>query len=551
MDAYKRRFFYMTLVVCSIFVCTYFFNIEFPVQDEYQTIIHQLAGGHFSDGPVMDYYFLAYIGYSYIITLLSGFIGFINWVGVIEIGLLMLGMFIYLRKVLKISSETHDNIWFLGGCLLIAMLTFLDGFTVISYSRPALLLCGISLYTLLFEESSDAKKWLFCLLFLMGLLLRPESGLGMIVYISVAYVIFRFDILFVLNRIKWPLLMVGIYMLVVSLLINTSDNFLFKIEPEVEYKFMQGYVKQLSADATPVDAIKYFLAINGFIFDPSVLSAEYLRSIQTTPDFSQIFSNALGVVGKIIYYWDFYFVSTGILMTGVFVSIYCRRFDILGKILLFSAITFLLFVALRINSGVGHRHIHPFFLMYNLLIFTYVVRQIDLEKLKNPMIWSCSLSVLVFSLFVYVGNTASWSAALVNSCKISEQRRTLIEKKYHGELIVGTLDSMKDIFDRRFSFLNKKDFNNQYMLFEFYNFSMLPPYDRYMKRILNDNHYNIKHAYKYFCVQHALYFSSEKKVQLVQTYLNLVYKETISFKKEKGRFSDEPDATNLYRISCN
>lgn len=529
------------------FIAVILYNIEFPVFDEYQSIIHLLAGGYFSDVPVIDYHFLGYIGYDKIITYLSSYIGVFNWVAVFEMFLLLSAFIIYLWLLKEKIQIISKNIWFLHFSIFIGMLSFLDAYAVISYSRPALILCGLGVYGLLFNHNNS--KVFYNVLFLLGMLLRPESGLGMSLFVGIAFLLYKFDLLFLLKKLRYVIVLLIIFVFVQGILIKYSDNFLIRIEPEVEYKFMQGYVKELNEKASSQDSIKYQLATNGFIFDPDVLTPEYLRSIQKNPSAHDIIKKVQFASDKVLYYLDFYSISVCLFLISIVLTIYFRKYDLLFKIILLSGLTVLIFVLLRMNSGLGHRHVQPFLVMYNLLLITYTGKLFRFGELKHPLIWSSCLIILIFFSFKYVNSTANWSEKLVANSKASEKRLSQIDQLYKGELIIVSITTLENLFSLRYTLLNRNKSENRFMIFEFYHFSMLPPYEKYMQRLLAKQYYKLDDVYRYFCDNKALYLSKARKLELTKDYLKLIYNMDVDFNIEAKQLFDSDTSIIITRLN--
>lgn len=534
----------------GLFIVCYTLNIEFTVYDEYQGIAHQVSGGQFSDCPGMDYLFLSYVGYAYLIEFLFVHFNKINWVAVVEISVMIGAVLIYLRRVGELSEKIYRQNWLLFFSLVVAVLSFLDAFTVISLSRPALLMSGISLYSLLFTEYSKFQKWVYHLLFIAGMMIRPEAGFGVICFLGGAYVIFKADLPGFFKKSKWIIFFLSGFALYTWYMMHYVDYFLYNIEPEVEYNFLQGYVKPMAEGVTPQDSIRYLLATNGFIFDPDILTPEYFRSIQQAPGISEILSHATDAINIVTSEIFFYPVSVFLFFIVIFISIYCRRYDLLLKVLLLTAMTITMFVLLKLTSDISKRHIQPFLVLYNLLLLTFVAYSVSYQRITNPAIWSACLILMVISLKIYVSNTREWSEKLVTYCKQSEARRAILEERYQDELIVGTLSSMGSVFYGRYTFCNRREFNNRYMVFETYNFSMHPPYDEYLKRTLKKDHYNANDVYQYFCRHRAIYLAGEKNTTLTKDYLKIIYNNDIEFKKEDLQFKGIDNQLIVSRLVC-
>lgn len=545
----KGNLSFLLILSNAIFLVIYYTQIEFPVCDEYQSLLYQLSGGDFSDAPGINFIFQGYIGYSQLYNFLFNIYDNINWVALFDLLLLVLGLGIYQYRIAKISKGFFNNYWWILLSVFVLTLFFLDGFAVISFSRAALIMCGVSLYSLLFTDYSEKQKWLYHLLFIAGMLLRPEAGIGMFLFVSIAFLIYRFDLFQLFKRVKIVGLIVFSFISVSWYLINYDDNFLYQIEPEIEYNFMQGNVLPLEEGASLEDSIKYALATNAFIFDPEVLSADYLRSIQFVPIEKDLINRFTLSFDKILEQTAFYSLSWILFFLLLFFSLFLKKWNLLFRVLALTALTLFLFAMLDMTSGIGERHIQPFLAIYHLILLHYFVYYFSKDELSYPLMWSSALLLLVFFSKVYVANVMQFSYTAVRSCKLSEGRNSSIDNYYQGELIVGTLSSVGDVFYKRYSVSNKSEFDNQFMLFAAYHFSMIPPYDSYIKRLLDRDKYNARDVYQYLSDHNAIYLAAEKDAQLAEDYLNIIYDMDIVFEPEEFQFEDSASSVLVYRLS--
>ena len=540
----------MLPAIC-IFVYLYQSAVVYPVYDEYQSLVHQMAAGFYSDDAVMDQYFLGYVGYSYILTWLYRHLNTISWMAVLELGSQLLITFYILYVYYELLKQFFNNFWFLTISMTALLLSFMDAYAMISFSRPALFMCGIAIYRILFcEQVGKVKQVSYHILFLLGLLLRPEAAMGMILLMGGGYLIYKLDIRSFLSRMKWVILLMSLFLITVALLIRYSGNFLFEMEPEVEYKFMQGYVKKLEPHTSPVDSIKYEVATNGFIFDPQVLTAQYLRSIQTHAQWSQLFEKTEQATLYILKRIGFYTVYLSFFFLGVLLAFIKRKYRLLLRILLLSSFLFLIFISLKINSGIGERHIQPMLAMYVLMTLFYMKHELNKRELTNPAIWTPALLLLLFFSKGYMDNISGWAFHNRLTAENAKLLREELEHQYQGRLIVFTLSTLKDFFPLKYQLFNHKNFKNRYMIFEFYNYSMVAPYDKYLKKVLHQSSYNANDVYTYLCKHHAIYLASEKKTKLTQDYLRIMYNNPVRFEKEQIKFEKTTDVI-ASELDCN
>src|SRR5690554_714264 len=100
----KGNLSFLLILSNAIFLVIYYTQIEFPVCDEYQSLLYQLSGGDFSDAPGINFIFQGYIGYSQLYNFLFNIYDNINWVALFDLLLLVLGLGIYQYRIAKISK---------------------------------------------------------------------------------------------------------------------------------------------------------------------------------------------------------------------------------------------------------------------------------------------------------------------------------------------------------------------------------------------------------------------------------------------------------------
>jgi len=515
------------LVFClAILFC--YFNIGNVVTDEYGFIAYRIASKHFSDHAVVDYYFLGFVGIGSLLRLLCEYADGINWMGLFEISVALITCYLYLKIVKEICVRYFNNNWFALLVLLFSSLVFIDIFLVVSHTKSSLLLCGLSLYILSFESISIRKRFLYNLSFVFGMLIRPESGVGMLIFVSAAFLIYKWDIRSLLNNFRYVYLFAISVILTIALVWSASDDFLIEIEPEIEYKFLQGYVKDIDSQKNFKDSVKYMAAVNGIIFDPDVLTPQYLRSIQEMPSTGESVlkvKNGINAVANLYHYYN-YIVFTMLLF--LFLSLVKRKYALFFRLLAIDGFLFLLMFGLSINSGLSNRHIQPFFLMLLLINLTYFFRWTGKLQFSSPKYWSL---MIIFGIMLLNNTTEKYKInndVLAKLAIDAENRFRKMDEHFKNRIIVGTLSSQNELFNQRFSILNQRVFNNKYILFDCYNFSMLGQYRAYLDRLTNGNAYPPDKFFTWLSDHNALYLVSDEMGEVTQLYINTIYDMSVS-----------------------
>jgi hypothetical protein len=215
------------------------------------------------------------------------------------------------------------------------------------------------------------------------MLLRPESSMGMLVFVSVGYLICHFDLKYLTKRFFLPTLATFILFTVFAIDWSHTDEFVKKIEPEIEYKIMSRRLVDIGEMKTAADSVKYEVAVNGIWFDPKTITPTFLRSI-LLPGADWSFSHASDVF---LHMLSFYLHDLFILCfvaALLFFCIFTRGYrKYISRIIFIMIFTFVyLFFADYNGFLVAERHFFNFQLIGLLIIVTYIS---DAPRLLVPL----------------------------------------------------------------------------------------------------------------------------------------------------------------------
>jgi hypothetical protein len=156
----------------------------------------------------------------------------------------------------------------------------MENIIFMSHTRTSLIFCGIALFNLSFTTLITRKDLLLNgLLFVFGMLLRPESSIGMLLIVGAGYFIYTHDLREMIRRIWIPVMVTGIFITIFSIDLAYTDIYVRKVEPEIEYKMMAKRVVAIGQMKTAKDSVKYEAALVGMWFDMKEMTPSFMRGI--------------------------------------------------------------------------------------------------------------------------------------------------------------------------------------------------------------------------------------------------------------------------------
>jgi hypothetical protein len=543
---------YAELLICILIagIGTLFFTL---VADDYGGFTYySLPGGQFSDYPYMDNHYLGLIGISYILELFYLQFPAYNWQGLFFLFFDFLALFILLVSIKKVVLPKHTNRYLLVFIQLTIGLFYLENVVSISHTRFSLVLCGIGLFNLAFIPNIDKKGiFVFSVIFLLGMLIRPESSIGMLMLMTGAHFLINFNIKLIAKRLLLPsfftLLLFGGF----AIDWHHTDVFVKKVEPEIEYKMMARKMVDLSTMKTAEDSIKYQAAIQGMWFDFRTLSPEYLRSIQlqgfslnrnSAADQSrapQYFLNLkmnaeiqhlIAVVLHVLSFYIDYALIPFLILSLLGLSIAKPKTSL--RILLFATYTFALIYAIDYSSFmIGKRHFIAIQIVSMVVLLYYFFREIPWERLPiiKQIAFYSMLSIGIAITLIHYKKANNESAYEMN---YHEETMNKIDLIYNNRLIVVTIDNFS-IFNRKFSITQKQYTNNKYIMFDMFTYSLTPNYLSYLSRQCNCDPADPIAIYQWLSNEQAIYIAKPTRFDLTEKYMRLIHHQNLHFTKPR------------------
>lgn len=531
-----------------------------PVGEDYGSFCYiNLPGKQFCDYPYLDTYYLGIVGINAILGQIYDLWPGINWYLIFLLLTDFLGLWLILREIRKIMALRSYDYRMTVILQILFGLFYLDNVMVLSHSRVSLVLAGIGLYYLLFTDRPGILRYLFYyLVFILGVLIRPEGGMGSILFIGGGFLIYKFDLKTLITRLALPAMFTALLWGGFALDEHCTSDFVKKVEPEVEYKMMARRVVPLAAMQTAEDSIKYQAARMGIWFDFKTMTPEYLRSIQLSTfdlNMNQVTDQklarphsfhigaSLGIQHVIdvmfhtgTFYLDYLFAPV-IILVFFTLSLSSGMYRLAWRIAIYSMYTFLLFFAIDYNGFLlGERHFMGFEVVALVIILYFYFSETKPATYNKGQLALASVAIavsLAYTLYYYK-QTNNESASELNQ-HLTEM--AALERCYQGRLVVLTNDSYT-LFDQKISLKTHNYDKNKYILFDVFTYSLTPNYLDYLHRQCQCDPSDPVAFYRWLSCERALYIVTPKRQQLTEKYMKLIRHLDLSLSRPEDICAD-------------
>jgi hypothetical protein len=524
----RKHLFAMKWEIMIVFSClclsVYFFSV---VCDDYGSLFMSMASGQYSNFPFIDLHYMGYICVDKIYKFLYHLLPNYNWTGIAILLFEIVGLYLMLNAIKKIVFPADANQWLVRGVHILFSLFFIENLVVLSHTRFSLLYCGISLFNLAFTRELSKKQILFnVILFIIGMLHRPESSLGMIMLVSIGYLLYRFDLKHLFRRILFPILSTVMLFTIFTIDWASTDMFVKKIEPEIEYKIMDGQVVSFSAMKTAQDSVKYEAAIAGMWFDTNVITPDFLRSL-ILPGINLSPSHVTGIFFHIVSFYQYYIFIPVLVAVFIFLCFFQPTYRwTMFKIVLFQLAVFLLLFALDYNGRlVAGRH------FLNLQLIALLITSFYFFKCfhnNNPLLTTSSVLIVSLGAFFTLKSYKADTDLMAKNIECYEAVMNGIETSYTNKIIVTTMSNVY-LLDHKFSVKNKNYKNNTYLMYDMFKYSVVPEYINYLGSMCNCNMSKPEAFFTWLSGENALYMAEAQRYNLTEKYMSLVHHKTVQF----------------------
>jgi hypothetical protein len=520
----ESRFFEAALTLVSLLVC---FSLYVLVYDDYGSYVCNLLSGQYTDIAFLHQHYLGFVGvdtiYRYAQTALPG----INCMGSALLCFSAAGLFFLLQSLKLVVFANGGNRSMLRLVQLLAAILFIENFTSLSHTRFSLLFCGLALYNLLFTRQLSLPQMLGnTLLFTVGLLHRPESGPGMLILVSGGFLLWRFSIKQLMQRVWLPAGITALLLAVVVLNWQHTQVFMEKIEPEIEYKIMDKRMVPLSNMHTAADSAKYQAARLGMWLEPDTLSPAYLRSL-LLPGMDVSPQHALRAATHLGQLYAFYaFIPVAFLVLAAVSFAYGFSPSQRARLVLFVLFSVALVYALNYNGNlVEGRHFLNLHLVALLILCHYVFGSKKPNQSTPANVSVKAITAVVLLLAVAVANAYHYklsNTGRYNELLCCEQTMAQIESTYRGQIILCNMSAVY-VQEHPFSFTTKIYQGNTYIMHDAFTYSLIPEYAAHVYQRLGADMYKPVQFFDTLRQQHALYMSNAARAEVLQHYMQAVH----------------------------
>ncbi|MBS1685338.1 MAG: hypothetical protein JSS76_11300 [Bacteroidetes bacterium] len=512
------------LICCLIFSISYLFF--YPVVDDYSFFASSLAAHQFSDFSYFDFHWQGYIGIREIYKAFYYLLPQVNWHYVFSILTEFAGLYLLLRVLRTIALDTVRDEWLIISLQVLFGLLYIQDIISVSHTRVSIIFCGVAVYRLAFLQRPRRQDTIAdTLLYITGLLLRPESSIGTLLLAGTGLLLFTLDIRYTLRRLWIPASIVIVFLALFAIDLQTTDIYVRQIEPEIEYKVMADRMLPLSAMQTPQDSVKREALKIGMWFDTRGMSPAYMRSILLPGgDFSP--AHSLAVFYHVYGFYKYYSFIDVFIVLLLLLSVLApqRDWGSVWRMMVFSIFSFLVIYLLDYNGFlVCDRHFLNLQFTSLLILSYFFFHQPGIPGiLQGAVRLGIGLCVAFVFLCFTIARYAHDNKNTYADIEAAEQMMKKIESRYSGRLVISTIDG-RFLFDQHFSVWNHNYTANRYILYDWFTFASTPRYVDYLSRSCGCDAADPAALFRWFAGQKALYLAVPYRSALTSRYMQTVY----------------------------
>lgn len=549
-------------ILISFILLVVLYQVFGSYYEEYQGFWNAFFSEKLSPGtPFDNFYFLGYIGISYLYSWLYVIVPQVQWMSYVHYFQLITSFAILLFIVESFLQKSLKNTYSLT---LISVLLFLsiapDNILLYVFARASYIMCGASLLAIivLFNDCESIKKrfdlYMFLNLFyIWGALTRSESALAILMLLFCFAVVWHTSlkkaIFTTFTATTFTLLLV----VGIILDINTSDEFHKRVEPGIETQFtIRNNVVPIEEMETYNDSIKYEAAMRMFWGDPDVITIEYLESLIKDPSmkvFSQEqWNRTLNELKDSYNTFEYYFLFIMVL-TFISTLVLLKQ----GKtnqaaLLLIYFIGFL--ILLTANSyfvKMRDRTVSPYLIIYFSSVFIFLVKNIN----KNRISFFFLFSILFIGSSIQLYETYYKSKELKKAYKVNKQILTQLEECCSDATVMPNPTAIGNLTlaFKPFEIFDFSKFDRFYF-YEASIQSIIPPFYNYLKKECNCEVRNFSNFYRFVLKKdypNKVYaVSNEDRMEVGMLYLKTHHDLNIIYKKVEHVDLNENLAMDYY-----
>lgn len=506
------------------FLSFYLFDGVFD--DSYDSFCASMSSFQFTDFSLFDQHYLGILvfrdGLKFIQELFPNINVFSS--SYILLNIMSLGYTLHTMDslILKKRSFVTRHFFF-----LIVSLLFIENILSITHTRYATVLSGVALINLLYGHGGIKYIGPHFLLFLSGFLMRPESGVGAILIVSVSHFIFRGDFFLLIRRLKLPFLSLLLLVSIFYVHRGLTDRFEILIEPDIEYALSTGRIIALGEMNNNLDSLRYEMASSGMFIDTEFISLKFLKRI-TSRQFDFNYDQLWSSFSNTLFFYKYYVVFTVFLLLYTILAVFfIRDFSFIYRLLLLAIFQFLLFVYLDYNVRIADRHVIGLNIIFLLLSTFYLAKQ--LGPLKIPGYLSkLFLFIICLSLYYTLDNALGNQIQVYDDTACLKMAMNEIEKvQKEGNVIVS--QNTIHLFDKNYELFNQNNKANKYLMYDVSNYSIVPRNISYLSEICGCDASKAIFFLKWASNNKAVFLIDDQRAALLQKYLRIVHGRSVEF----------------------
>ena len=502
------------------------------VTDDYAFFMGSLAARQFSDFAYFDVHFQGFIGIREVYKLLYYLMPRINWHFIFMMVYGISSLYLVLRTLRLVVLKKVSSLFFIRVIQVLFALFYIENIVFVSHTRVSLIFCGIALFNLAFIKDITRKRVVLnSLVFIFGMLLRPESSIGMLLIVGAGYFIYTLNVKQLLQRIWIPVLATAVFFTVFAIDWAYTDIYVRKVEPEIEYKMMAKRVVDIGQMKTAQDSIKYRASLKGMWFDVKEMTPSFMRSIilpGSDMNIAHMKDVLVHVEGFYDYYLFVYAVIISLLIMGLlFLSDYKVR---VTRIFIFQLCTGAIIFVLDYNGFlVSYRH---FISLQFISLFIMCFYFFDAPAYKPGVskgIWGTLALLFLFGgLFLTLIKYKEQNTVVNDKVNLMERTMKEFEHRYSNRIVAVTIDG-RFLFDQHFSLINENYTRNTYLMFDWFTFSLTPRYVNYLSSQCGCDANDPAAFFRWLSANHALYVADPYRFDITEHYLNIVHGCNVKF----------------------
>jgi len=498
-------------------------GFEFCFDDSYDGLLSKLSIGQFSPFSLFDWHFLGLLWIKEPLKFIQNLFFDIDVFYTFYIFCTLLAAFYLFYTFGKITTinSTLKLIIYISFLLIIV-----DSLIFVTHTRFATLFAGLALFNLAyFSSQSRVKIVVHCLIFLFGFLVRPESGVGALLFVIPGLFFHGQPILRLLKVSILPLSCAILFFVTLESYKLFTDRLEILIEPDIEYAMSTDKFLPLKKNATKIDSVRYEFARNGFFIDTSFVDDKFLRTIISntkTIDFKTYIKS----VNHVILFYISYSIVSFALFFILLSHLFSYQLDLFCKVLAYNIFIFLILTLLDYQVNIADRHFSP------LILLTMLLSAMFYEKIETFKQMQFANALFVFLLFFPINYTWRYirqnNKQVIYNVKNNVVSLNKFEEKTQGRNVIVTVSGFK-LFDKPYSFFKTNRTKNNYFIYDLSTYSIVPRYTSYLSSKCNCNAAVPLEFFKWLDTTNGIILIDEKRAIILEKYIKFRYNKEITF----------------------